>query len=278
MECEEVRNRLADHLKAELADLEATTRAELLEHLATCAACRAETEAAEDLWAKLGEIPGDRMDPVAMRARFDEMLEVYQHGLRDERAATHDRRPRALAWWPRRPILQATFAAALLVVGVLAGGVFARLLPKPTPVPGADLTELRRELKDVREMLTLSLMQQQSATERLRGVSWSNDIDQPGSAIVSALLDTLLHDPNVNVRLAAVDALRRFSGQDSVRKGTAQALADASSPLLQVAIIDFMVETKDTDAAATLRRLSQDAMVNEAVRGRAVEGLERLGL
>jgi hypothetical protein len=278
MECEEVRNRLADHLKAELADLEATTRVELLEHLATCAACRAEAEEAEDVWARLGEIPGNRMDQVAMRARFDEMLEVYQHGLRDERLATDNQRPLAIAWWPRRPILQATFAAALLVVGVLAGGVFDRLLPKPTPVPGADLTELRRELKDVREMLTLSLMQQQSATERLRGVSWSNDIDQPGSAIVSALLDTLLHDPNVNVRLAAVDALRRFSGQDSVRKGTAQALADASSPLLQVAIIDFMVETKDTGAAGTLRRLSQDAMVNEAVRGRAVQGLERLGL
>jgi hypothetical protein len=274
MECEEVRNRLADYLRAELSD---AARSELLEHVDTCAACRAEVEAAESMWTRLGEIPADRMDQVAMRARFDDMLEAYQQGFDDRRPTTNDPRPTTNLWWTR-PMFQATFAAALLVIGVLAGGVFFRLLPKPAPVPGADLTELRRELKDVREMLTLSLMQQQSATERLRGVSWSNEIDQPGNAVVSALLDTLLHDPNVNVRLASVDALRRFSGQDSVRKGTARALADTSSPLLQVAIIDFMVETKDTEAVAMLRRLSQDTMVNEAVRGRAARGLERLGL
>ena len=54
----------------------------------------------------------------------------------------------------------------------------------------------------MREMLMLSLMQQQSATERLRGVSGSMQIDQPGTEIVRALLETFMHDPNVNVRLA----------------------------------------------------------------------------
>src|SRR6266542_2243037 len=57
-----------------------------------------------------------------------------------------------------------------------------------------------------------------------------------------------LHDPNVNVRLASVDALKRFSMQADVRLGTLRALTEASSPMLQVAIIDFMVETRDTGA------------------------------
>ncbi|MGB7219839.1 MAG: HEAT repeat domain-containing protein [Vicinamibacterales bacterium] len=277
MECEEVRNRLADHLNGGLEAQDTSSRAALVEHLAGCAACRAEAEALEDVWARLGEIPADLMNPAAMRERFDEMLDGYQQGLEDRRPARLWNGVNARLEW-RRPIVQTMLAAALLVVGVVAGGAFDRLLPKPAPVPDANLTELRRELHDVREMLTLSLMQQQSATERLRGVSWSNEIDQPGNEIVSALLDTLLHDQNVNVRLAAVDALRRFSAQDSVRKGTVQALADAaSSPLVQVALIDFMVETKDTEAVATLRRISRDSMVNEAVRGRAVQGLERLG-
>mgnify|MGYP001212168217 FL=1 len=277
MECEEVRNRLADHLNGGLEAQDTSSRAALVEHLAGCAACRAEAEALEDVWARLGEIPADLMNPAAMRERFDEMLDAYQQGLEDRRPARLWNGVNARLEW-RRPIVQTMLAAALLVVGVVAGGAFDRLLPKPAPVPDANLTELRRELHDVREMLTLSLMQQQSATERLRGVSWSNEIDQPGNEIVSALLDTLLHDQNVNVRLAAVDALRRFSAQDSVRKGTVQALADAaSSPLVQVALIDFMVETKDTEAVATLRRISRDSMVNEAVRGRAVQGLERLG-
>jgi HEAT repeat protein len=119
-------------------------------------------------------------------------------------------------------------------------------------------------------------MQQQSATERLRGVCGSAQIDQPGNEIVGALLDTLMHDPNVNVRLACVDALRRFSGQDAVRRGTIQALNESSFPLVQIALIDYMVETKDKSAVDALRRLSEDSMANEAVRGRAVWGVQQL--
>ena len=125
-------------------------------------------------------------------------------------------------------------------------------------------------------MLAMSLIQQQSASDRLRGVDWSNRIDQPGTDIVAALVDTLLHDPNVNVRLAAVDALKRFSRQDDVREGMARALSDRTSPLLQIAVIDFLVESRDTGAAPLLRQLAGDAMANEAVRGRAAWGLERL--
>lgn len=94
--------------------------------------------------------------------------------------------------------------------------------------------------------------------------------------MVSALLDTLLHDPNVNVRLAAVDALRRVSDRPDVRLGTRQAVTDRSaSPLLQVAVIDFMVETRDPQAPALFNALAQDATLDALVRGRAQWGLER---
>jgi hypothetical protein len=163
---------------------------------------------------------------------------------------------------------------AVLVVAVWGGG----LVRTPPPEPDPTLVELRRELRDMRQMLMISLMQQQSATERLRGVSGSVQIDQPGTEIVRTLLETLMHDPNVNVRLACVDALRRFSEQDVVRRGTVQALAESSYPLVQIALIDFMVETKDKDAIDALRRLSEDSMVDEAVRGRAAWGVEQLNL
>jgi hypothetical protein len=168
-------------------------------------------------------------------------------------------------------------AAALVVVAFLAGRFWPGSAGAPQePVAAGNLAELHAEIRQMREMLTLSLMQQQSATERLRGVSGSVQIDQPGIEIVRALLDTLMHDPNVNVRLACVDALRRFSGQDAVRRGTIQALSESSFPLVQIAIIDFIVETKDHQALDALQRLAQDAKANEAVRGRAVWGIQQL--
>ena len=271
MQCEEVRNRLADYLRGDLAG---SARAEWRRHLTSCAACRAETDALEDVWAALNEIPADRADPIAMRTRFDEMLDAQQPWpVRSPAVSVWD----SIGTWmgavgSPRVLVRAGAAAALLLVGAMAG----RVAFPPALQPNSDLTELRRELRDVREMLTLSLMQQSSATDRLRGVGGSGQIDQPGGEIVAALLDTLQHDPNVNVRLATVDALRRFSEQPIVRSGAARALTDAPSPLVQIALIDFVVETKDAEAVGALRRLSQDATANDAVRRRAVWGLGQL--
>ena len=173
-------------------------------------------------------------------------------------------------------------AVAMLVVAAFAAGRLwprsACVVRRTTSRPIRSDATFAGELREMREMLMLSLMQQQSATERLRGVSGSVQIDQPGTEIVRALLDTLMHDPNVNVRLACVDALRRFSEQDVVRRGTVQALAESSYPLVQIALIDFMVETKDKDAIDALRRLSEDSTADEAVRGRAAWGVEQLNL
>ena len=259
MPCEEIQNSLADYLTSHLNE---SVRAEIGRHLAACAACRAEYTELEAVWTTLGEIPAEPVDSAGMRGRFDAMLESHERGTR-----------RAwFAWWPARPVLQMSIGVAMLACGVFLG-----LHWTSAPPPSPDIAELHAELHDVRQMLALSLMQQQSATERLRGVDWSTRIDKPGNEVVSALLDTLLHDPNVNVRLAAVDALRRFSEQEAVRKATLTALGDLSSPLLQIALIDFIVETRDTDAVAQLRDLSKNPEANEAVRGRAARSLRQLG-
>ena len=203
-----------------------------------------------------------------------------RYGLEVWQRIRHDLAPQEAPFWMdffgRR--LGLLGALAVLVVAAFGAGRFwaSGTAAQPDALQAANLAEVRGELREMRQMLTLSLMQQQSATERLRGVSGSAQIDQPGNEIVGALLDTLLHDPNVNVRLAAVDALRRFSGQDAVRRGTIQALSEASFPLVQIAIIDFIVETRDRQAVDALERLSEDSMANEAVRGRAVWGLQQL--
>ena len=170
--------------------------------------------------------------------------------------------------------MQTALAASLLIGGLLVGrATLSRSAAPPAP-QGSEIAEVRSELREMRQLLTLSLMQQQSATERLRGVSWTAQIDQPGNEVVAALLDTLLHDQNVNVRLAAIDALRRVSDRADVRVGTKRAVTDKSSPLLQVAVIDFMVETRDPQAPDLFRTLASDVSVDASVRGRAQWGLE----
>ena len=113
-------------------------------------------------------------------------------------------------------------------------------------------------------------------------MSYSSQLAAPGSDVVNALLDTLMHDPNVNVRLATVDALRRFADRDgpqadTVRRGTMQALPQQTSPLVQVALIDFAVETGSRESVGALRGLATNTMVDATVRARAERGLQQLG-
>lgn len=260
MRCEDVQTHLPDHLARSLTPAIA---ADVAAHLRTCEACAAELEAAEDTWNRLGVIPGPRANSAAMRARFDAALNEYQHG------AGAPLRSRGR--WARYG-LQFAAAAALLILGVLIGR-------QTTPAPEQDpqIGEMRTELREMREMVTLSLLQQQSASERLKGVTWTRQIDAPGNDVTAALLDALMHDPNVNVRLASIDALRRFAERDAVRRGAIDALARQTSPFVQIALIDFVLEVNGREAADALRRLSMDPMVDEAVRARAARGLEQLG-
>lgn len=269
MRCEDVQARLADQLGDPNQE---PASGEITEHLRSCPACQKEAADLLDTWRRLGGIAADEPDSQAMTARFAVALE----GLDNVRAPGWAGRLGAVfTIWPGlRPVAITGLAAGIFMLGL---GVGRQTVPPSIQPVDADIALLRRELHDMRQMVTLSLMQQQSASERLKGVSWSSQIDQPGSEIVTALLDTLMHDANVNVRLATIDALERFGERDTVRRGAVAALAQQTSPLVQIALIDFVVEINERAASSTLRRLSHDLTLDSAVRARAAWGLQRLG-
>ena len=92
------------------------------------------------------------------------------------------------------------FAAAALLV--TAGVGLGHLMTARSD--NAGLTELQAEVRHMRQMVAVSLLQQQSATERLRGAEFTSSlIDREGKSL-ARWWQTLQHDGNVNVRLAAI--------------------------------------------------------------------------
>jgi len=257
MRCEDIAERHADYLAGRLGDHE---RAELQRHVAGCVACRRETESLGGVWSALRDVHVPPPDSRAMRARLDAAIAR-------EEAATGPARGHRWSY-----ALAAGVAVAALLGGVLIGRIGTTATPSP------DVTALRDEVRDLRHMVALSLLQQQSASERLKGVSWSGQLEGPSDEIVTALIDTLRHDKNVNVRLASIDALKRFAGRDDVRNAAVEVLQTQASPLVQMALIDFVVETQDQGAADVLRQLSGDDQSDQNVRTRAAWGLEHLGV
>ena len=266
MKCDDYRALLPEYWDASLLD---ENRAELEMHLASCAVCRAEAERLGALWQNLGTMPVAE-PPRGMRARFYEKLEAYQQGFDQARAPKLSIFALLGSWWSARPALAAGFSVAMLVLG-FAGGFLAGGKRENTEV-----SQLRNEVGNMKQMVALSLLQQQTASDRLKGVNWAYRVEQPDTEVLAALLYTINHDPNVNVRLSAVDALRAFSESPVARKGLQQAITKQDSPLVQIALIDQIAELRDRSAVPTLKALTTEPQVNAEVRQRASWALGRI--
>lgn len=107
-------------------------------------------------------------------------------------------------------------------------------------------------------------------------MGWSQRVRQPDEKVLNAPVHALNYDPSVDVRLAAVDALFQFSDQHMVRQALVESLSRQTSPLVQIALIDLMVEMREKQSEEVLRRMAADRNVNQTVRERAKWGLQRL--
>jgi HEAT repeat protein len=94
--------------------------------------------------------------------------------------------------------------------------------------------------------------------------------------VVNALVQAATTDESVNVRLAAIDALTRLSGNASVRQSMVTALGKQESPMVQAALIDYLVDAKDKQALPAIQELSGNADVDPSVRQRAKTAVGQL--
>jgi hypothetical protein len=150
--------------------------------------------------------------------------------------------------WPRL-----AFTATVLVAG-MAAGYFLRP-PTSAAVPSDELAALSQEVTDLRETMMLTLLEKESAAERLKAVSLTQEMDQASQKVTQALLQTLTADGNVNVRLAALDALRPYAAQPSVREALIHAIAEQESPLVQVALAELMQSIQAKSSVKELQKL-----------------------
>jgi hypothetical protein len=266
MRCEDAAVDIVTSLAGELGP-EAETA--LRRHLNTCEACRHEADRLETTWQGLGAVPTEAPDTPRMQQRFLSELDAFQLGADQARA-------QVLHHAPRRSMLTAVAWPAAVAASLVTGVFIGRVGPAPATDNFQELTALRHELHATQEMVSLALLNQSSAAERLRGVSWSERLKEPGADVLAALVDALAHDPNVNVRLAAIDALSRWADRPDVRHGAVAALSDRSSPMVQIALIDWLVQIKEDSSRDVLRALATDPHVDAAVRGRAEWGLSQL--
>lgn len=269
MNCDKFREQIPECMAGQL---DAATREKLIAHVDTCAGCRADMAELGVVWRGLASLPVEE-PATGMRSRFLEVLQAYQAGMEQGRETTAPAQGRwsAAGWWPARAVWQAAFSLALVAAGALGAHLFTR-----PPAPNPELAQLQAQVENLRQTVALSMLQDQSPSSRIRGVGYSAQVARPDREMEQALLYTLNHDANVNVRLSATDALEKLSANPEIRRALVDALPLQDSPLVEISLMDIFVENNDPAAIPAMRTLAQDPKTDESARQRALAGIQKL--
>lgn len=171
---------------------------------------------------------------------------------------------RFFAWPELAPRL--AFASITLLLG-LAIGYYAH--------PSSDdsqVAQLSNQVTELKEMMMLSLLEKESATERLRAVSLTEELSA-STKVTHALVQTLNEDENVNVRLAALEALKPYVRDHQVRQELVKSIARQDSPLVQVALAELMAAIQEKSSVKEFERILKNDRTPKEIKKRIEESI-----
>ena len=218
-----------------------------------------------------------------MSANFYSMLEEHKQA----ENAKHSIGASFKTWWAKLNYRRLGYNLSYAVVGILVGAVGMYYLNQPAqPIEKiankqdknalAVIQKKLNKMEEDQKRLISSLLEEKSASERLRAVNLTSNISEVDTKITKALLKTLNTDPNVNVRLTTVEALAQFATRPEVRTGLIKSIAKQESPLVQIALIDVMIELQEKGSVKALKDLLKKQDLNEAVKGKVQQGIQVL--
>jgi len=227
-------------------------------------------EIEKEIWEKLGKIetpnPSNEIKP-----RFYAMLDTYKNEQEAKKDSVFEKLSSQLkAFFSPKPVLNWAYSLILaLLFGI--GGYFIGRNPNQEKIE-----QLSSEVQDMKQMMMLSMLENPMATERLKAVSYTQDLKTVDDQVVDALLATLNNDENDNVRIVTVEALVELAHNSRVREGLVLSLMHQDSPLVQVALADAMVKLQEKRSIKQFKKLLQKEDLNDLVKNKIKQSIKDL--
>jgi hypothetical protein len=159
-------------------------------------------------------------------------------------------------------------ASVTLVIGFFVGYLFV-----PSPQSNKEVAQLSQQVSEMKEMMMLSLLEKESATDRLKAVSLTSEMSA-SDKVTSALLQTLNNDESINVRLAALDALKPYVRDGEVRAALVRSIANQESPLVQVAMAELMVAIQEKSSVKEFEKILKSDKTPKEIKKRIQESIK----
>jgi anti-sigma-K factor RskA len=257
MGCEDINTLMIEYIDGALNDEDARR---VDEHLSSCEDCRAEMANMKSLLMKLDDFEMEEPSE-NLKRNFQSMVDSYSLGMNNRKIPWHEAVGNWIeSWWPKRPLIQFVTTVAVLIIGLVTGLNISYKTGSKN-----DIAQLKTGMNQLNKVVMTSLLNQSSAADRISGLSKTGQLKNVDNQFYSTLLLLLNSDPNVNVRLAAVNALTNFVDNEYVRRELVISLGLQSSPLVQVSLIDLLASIKEADSSSTLIRMINNPEVNEQV-------------
>jgi hypothetical protein len=240
-QCDEIKVLLPEYIDGML-DENSSVLVE--DHLKSCSSCK---KYFEELQSFLGEInvAQEVEIPEGMKEEFEEMA-----GLQSPQSGKTIYFP----GWLK------VAASVLIVAGTFLVGYRSGSDKK-------EINNLQSELLSMKQQVMLAGLQDYSGPQRIKAVYDISSSGEVDDNLVSALVHTMNSDKNVNVRLAAINALSGMMDKNSqIKHELIKSLAVQDNPLLQISLIQVLTESGVKEAKDEIESLSKDKNTDEQVK------------
>lgn len=257
MDCKRCESMIPAYLQGELSDTEVL---ELEEYLENCENCRTQLKETQMLLKQLDGLE-DKEPSVLSRNELLSKLEEEKAHLRAV--------PLKPAW--NKSFLRIAASVIIFLLGLGVGQFdFSGSQGK------TELSELRTEVSEMKQLVMMSMLKEVSASERIKAVSYVKQFEQPSEEVIHTLFRTLNEDESPNVRMAALEGLRKFADNEQIRLRLIRSFEVQSDPVIQIMMINLMVELEEKRAIKKFQNLIDHESTQKIVRDQAEMGIQLL--
>jgi hypothetical protein len=270
--CHSVQEQMIDLMHNQVNEKE---RLEMETHIAQCADCQTEWAENQALWQQLGTVKTPPPSP-EMGTRFYAMLDTYKKEVEaKEEYSLSTLWQKLKSRFTYQPSYNWAYSLVLIGLGTFMGFYIGK--PDNQSVAYQKQVEsLSSEMQEMKQMMMLSMLENPAASERMRGVSYTEQLNQVDDKVIEALLTTLNFDANVNVRIVTLEALIPLANNPKVREGLVQSLITQESPLVQVALADAMVKLQEKRSVKEFKRILRKNNLNIMVKDKIEKSILKL--
>ncbi len=202
---------------------------------------------------------------------FYSMLQTEKRALLDKKSYFISIKEKIVEFIAMPTVPRLAYGFILFLLGLIIGNFLL-----PNRGYENQLSSMSQEMKEVRELMVLAMIERPQAVDRIKAVNYANEMSEADQKVIDALFKTLNNDDNVNVRLAGLDALKKYVSNPKIREGLVNSFQYQDSPMVLIELADLMIRLQEKKSLDELQKLLNDKELDPNLRLTIENGIQVL--